>query len=531
MNRLRLVQGARMWVGCVLVAILGGGCNFGSNSGTSSTNSKTTSSSTTTKPPSVSKKKSEDIDDDGKPLTPESIAKVEKFCGNCHRVPDATTNPKSEWLREVAQGFMLYDDSLRTDLERPDRKDTVRYFRDKAPDELKFTLAKDFPTGPTNVKFVPVPLTGSPPVSIGGISQIEWEPSPNSLITCDMSSGDVRRWPLDGSWSSTLITAGMNSCRVAPVDWDGDGGKDYVLAELGSFVAADHLKGKVQLLKEEDGAYRPILLAAEIGRTCEAIPFDYDEDGDLDIVVAEFGWRSTGSLFLLRNKGTPGDTPEFEKETIDRRHGALGVSLADFDGNGKQDMLVAYGQEIETIEIFYNHGKGVFENKIVRKSEDPAFGSSWVSAIDFDHDGRPDLLHSNGDSLDRFIPRPYHGVRWLRNKGDGTFDEHYIGALPGSSQAKAGDIDGDGDMDVVAIALMFGADKLPDDTFDSVVWFEQKENHEWVRHSVERDHCNHAVVELADTDGDGRLDIVTGEMGEIAKPQPILSVFRNELAK
>ena len=86
---------------------------------------------------------------------------------------------------------MLYDESLRTDLERPDRKDTLRYFRDRAPDELTFTLAKDFPTGSTNVKFAPVPLKDLSPVSLGGISQIEWEPSTNSLVTCDMFPNEV----------------------------------------------------------------------------------------------------------------------------------------------------------------------------------------------------------------------------------------------------------------------------------------------------------------------------------------------------
>jgi hypothetical protein len=527
MNGLRLTCHARLWCAFALVALFAGGCNSGSQQ-TSATSSSSGTSPATKKSDVTRKKGPDGIDEEATPLAPESIAQIEKFCGNCHRVPDSGTNPKSEWQREVTQGFVLYDDTLRTDLERPDRKETLRYFRDRAPDELKFTLAKDVPSSPTNVKFAIVPLDGLQPVSLAGISQIEWEADTRSLVTCDMSSGDVLRWATD-TWTSTVITQAMNSCRVTPVDWDKDGGKDYLLADLGSFVAGDHSKGKVQLLKEENGKYRPILLAAELGRTCEAIPFDYDEDGDLDVVVAEFGWRTTGSLFLLRNKGTPGDSPEFEKETIDRRHGALGVSLADFDGNGKQDLLVAYGQEIETVEIFYNHGKGVFENRIVRKSEDPAFGSSWVGAVDIDRDGRPDLLHSNGDSLDRFIPRPYHGVRWLRNNGDGTFEEHPIGLLPGSSQAQAGDIDGDGDLDVVSVALMFGAEKVPDDTFDGVVWFEQKENHQWVKHAVERDDCNYAAVELVDIDNDGRLDIVTGGMGEIARPRPILSVFRNEI--
>lgn len=512
----------------ILVLVSGcAGCNMKSSNGSNGTSQ--------TKVPKT--KPSETKPSDGgkmpvKPIPEETVIQITRFCGNCHKMPDPATNPKEEWPREVDQGFALYDASLRTDLVRPPVQETIRYFREQAPDELKFDTARDLPNAPAKLKFTPQALPEDEVNDRVGVSQVHHSKLRNGIITSDMFTGEVRFWSLTDRWHSTLMAQGENVCRITEVDWDNDGGQDLLMAELGSFPAQDHSNGRLRLLKQDGDGFRSFTLVEKLGRTVEALPFDYDEDGDLDIVVAEFGWRATGSLFLLRNKGTTGDQPEFEKETLDHRHGALGVELADINGDGKRDLLVAFGQEVESVEIFYNRGNGKFDQKVIRDGQDPSFGSSWVTAVDLDQDGKLDLLHSNGDSLDRFLPRPYHGVRWLRNNGNGTFDEHFIGKLPGASQVTAGDIDGDGDLDVVAVSILFGAQKnAPKDTFDSVVWFEQQANHQWGRHTVERDTCEHAAVALVDYDGDGRLDIVTGSLTERVDPKKRLTVYRNEALK
>ena len=46
-------------------------------------------------------------------------------------------------------------------------------------------------------------------------------------------------------------------------------------------------------------------------------PFDYDGDGDTDVLVAEFGWRKTGALRLLRNVGGDLRLPKMQIEDID----------------------------------------------------------------------------------------------------------------------------------------------------------------------------------------------------------------------
>ena len=68
---------------------------------------------------------------------------------------------------------------------------------------------------------------------------------------------------------------------------------------------------------------------------------------------------------------------------------------------------------------------------------------------------------TNGDSLDDFTIRPFHGVRWFENEGEYPFEQHDLATMPGVHRAQAADIDGDGDLDVVACAFLPNAEHPP----------------------------------------------------------------------
>ena len=270
-------------------------------------------------------------------LTPESISKIEKFCSDCHRLPDPLSYPKSQWPEEVFQGFGFYVDSARTDLTEPNRAETVRYFQRAAPIEVKVPRADSFVATPAPVQFKEISLS-SERFASPTTSQIQWNGPSKSIFFTHMQNGELRQYlPNSESQRSTVVATGKNICRAHLCDWDGDGKPDYLLSEIGGLSVADHYEGRVSL-KLGDSA--PTVLAEQLSRVVDARPFDYDEDGDLDILVSDFGWLKTGSLLLLKNMGGTREAPVFEQVVLEKRHGALGLAIADMDGDSKLDFVV-----------------------------------------------------------------------------------------------------------------------------------------------------------------------------------------------
>ncbi len=117
---------------------------------------------------------------------------------------------------------------------------------------------------------------------------------------------------------------------------------------------------------------------------------DLDGDGDLDLVIGE----SSGWLNYYRNDGGPAlprfvlVSDEFERIQLGRRSAPL---LSDLDGDGDLDLLV--GSELGGLALFRNQG-GRDSPRLVR---DPAFSVAAPvlaapAAGDLDGDGDLDLL-------------------------------------------------------------------------------------------------------------------------------------------
>lgn len=471
------------------------------------------------------------------PLSPAARERVERFCSACHPLPEPRNFPRLQWPQEVRLGFDLYQASLRTDLPVPPEADAIRYFQEGAPESLAVPRAADRAEAPAAVDFLPVTLEGMVEQPGPAVAQVLVEsdgPSTDgggvSLIATDMRSGEIRRFRVDGSRAvSSLLVASGHPCRLTPLA--GRPGRWFV-GDLGSYMPEDHDFGSVALLLEGDAddgagpAARLEPIKEGLSRVVEAIPIDFDATGEADLLVLEFGWRRSGALRVLLGAGAGG--PPTGQRVLDPRHGCLAAKVVDLDGDGRVDVVAAFAQEHETVDVWYGQGEGVFDHRQIHRFRDPSWGSSGLDAADLDGDGDLDIVHCNGDTMDSGLARANHGVRILWNDGGRAFREEEIAIMPGVSQATPADVDGDGDLDVVAAAFHPSVGGHGEGTFDSLLWVEQTPGG-WLTRSIERDRCEHAAFAMVDIDGDGRKDIAAGTFraDPSGAPQAVLKVWLN----
>ncbi|MCY2962898.1 MAG: VCBS repeat-containing protein [Planctomycetota bacterium] len=461
---------------------------------------------------------------------------IDAFCGACHGVPLPESFPKSAWHEEVNKGFNFYLESGRSDLVSPPMVEVVEWYVARAPRELVIARQDDLETSPkVPFRFEPALTAVELTKANTAVASLAWRPltigGKPELLFCDMRFGGVKAFqPTDPKSSLRVISFLENPCHAETCDLDGDGILDLLVADLGSFLPQDHAKGAVVWLRgKADGAYEQIVLQDQVGRVADIEPADFDNDGDLDLVVAEFGWRKTGRILLLENLGAKEGRLEFSRHVIDGRHGSIHVPAVDLDGDGQLDFIAVVSQEHETIDAFLNQGGLKFARQTIFRGPDPTYGSTGIQVIDFDADGDLDCLATNGDMFDTFYLKPYHGVRWFENRGEFPWTEHFLAEMPGVHRALAGDLDGDGDLDIAACSLfpdsIAGNQIRPD--FDAVLWLEQTEPGQFRRHSLRKGHGRFPSLELADFDADGDLDIAVGAIRE-DEQTPTVGVFWND---
>jgi hypothetical protein len=330
-------------------------------------------------------------------------------------------------------------------------------------------------------------------------------------VACDFGHGLVLLGdPLRRPGELREIAKVPNPAHAAMVDLDADGRLDLLIADAGHFLPEDHEKGAVVWLRQTaPGRFEKHVLAEKLPRPMDVEAADFDGDGDLDLVVAAFGLHTRGGILLLENRTTDWKEPRFEVTTVDARAGAIDTIPTDLDGDGRMDFVALLAQQHETVVAFLNRGPGTFEKRTIFAARTPAWGSTGIDLVDFDGDGDLDVLMTNGATLDDATVKPWHGVRWLENRGAFPFAAHDLAALPGAHRARAADLDGDGDLDVAAAAF------LPDPehtrgALASLVWLERQPDGSFIRHTLQSGQLSHTTLDVADFDGDGDVDLVTG---------------------
>ncbi len=245
---------------------------------------------------------------------------------------------------------------------------------------------------------------------------------------------------------------------------------------------------------------KPSIILDSLKRPVDLQVADLNEDGVADYVICEYGFEQ-GQLIWVDGKTR-------EKHPLKMQAGARNVVIRDFTGEGKPDLMVLTAQSREGVSLFINKGKGAFIEKPLLQF-DAVFGSSYMDIADMNKDGHADIIVSNGDNADySFSKKAFHGVHIYLNDGRNNFKESYFFPAYGASKTVARDFDQDGFMDMAMIAFFAENDKGKNEGF---LYFQNKGNMTFnVSNLGVPEGPHYIVMDAGDVDKDGDIDILLG---------------------
>jgi hypothetical protein len=263
--------------------------------------------------------------------------------------------------------------------------------------------------------------------------------------------------PKNGSWQvvdwgyrevseAARVDEPLLGRKALMIDYDHDNDLDLLvindvdlddLPESPDALVPDDLYGQVNTLLRNngDGSFSDLTDAAgllvDMAQSRDAVFADVDGDADIDLLVANAD--SSSRLFLNQRLGrfAPGG-----KLDPPLTGGTTAVAVAELDRDGKLDLVVATGSRLD---LYRNEGHARFTGSTIIAS---GADIDRIEVVDLNNDGWSDLLLAGPG-----------GLRLLAGNAKASFTE--ITGQVGLDQSlevtdlAVGDIDGDGDQDIV----------------------------------------------------------------------------------
>lgn len=435
---------------------------------------------------------------------------VAQKCTGCHPVPRPGCMPRHAWAKTIVTMSKLMHQA-KVPFTETERRLVTDFYLKSAPEELE-VIPDDYQEPLLSFTKTPVGLPSReqrPQVSSLRFCDLDGDGIENDIAVTDNANQSVSWLKFhNGVWTETVLAEINAPVSTRPVDFDQDGDIDLAVSAMGYMHPNDDLIGEFHLLLNQgNGKFEQQKIIVGSPRITDCAPGDFDGDGDIDFILCMFGWRTTGGIELLEQI-EPG---KFARHGILKANGCMRIHRNDINNDGLSDFIVLLTQQHESIVQFVNKGDKTFSQSIITNANHPAFGSSNIHLADLDQDGDEDILYTNGDMMDENPePKPYHGVRWLENTGNGKYHIHYLAGMPGCYCAIPADMDGDGDLDVVISSMYF---QWKERDFPSLAWLENIGNfREFNRRKIAYDPANMANIIVGDANLDGKLDIIGGGM-------------------
>ena len=330
------------------------------------------------------------------------------------------------------------------------------------------------------------------------------------IIYCEAVQNTVRwiRQTSRGVFAETIIGDRIpGPAHVWAGDIYGNGRLDVLVASMGQIAPSNDRIGSVIAL-ENQGAntFQKRVLLRQTARVTDVRGANLKghADGRLDLVVGQFGYAQ-GEVRWMENTGDW----TFKHHLVSTLSGCIHTPIGDFNNDGQPDFAALISQEWEEVHLFLNSGDGAFQTSIIWGSTNEDFGSSGLESADLNLDGRIDLIYTNGDAFDYagFGSRPWHGLQWLENRGNGEFTYRRVGDMPGAYAPCAADLNQDGAIDLLAVSCF--ADWSSPDAVSMMAWINDGRGG-FTPVILARKPTHLVTAAIGDLDGNGIPVIVTG---------------------